>query len=473
MEHHTAHTTTRSRQSRLFDTDDTGITGIICGEVTGKAQPVTCGTGVVAAILVGHLSRSRLSGHLEALRTRLTAQALTHHMLQNRLHGLDGLRLGDALLQHLGLKLPDHLSVLHQLFHEAGLHHLTVVGDGVVERYGIDGCDLRLVADTHPRQCGLTPIFRAVGGLRVRHTDIRRLVTHEGDLQVFVDTDAIEPLHILGRIAAVILIDEVTHTNIRTDLERTGHADGAIASTSPVVIFHRTAVHLHYTATCWDGHRGVDNPVVEGHEERGNLEHRSRLTTEADGAVHHFVVLSVEPPFHIHDGLDVARLHLHQDGDAHLTADLLQLVDDGVLRQVLHPYVDGGHNIGTVDGIQHGDIHILVQDLTTMHQTVGSTQDGVEGEFEAVLRAVLRTEHIADGALCQRTEGTAAGVILLPVEAAPVFRQREERQCLHLAERVVVDASGPDCPVAGTHTSVALYFLLSLHEILLELLYRT
>ena len=394
-------------------------------------------------------------------------------MLEDRLHRLDGLRLGDTLLQHLGLKLPDHLSVLHQLFHEAGLHHLTIVGDGVVERHRIDRRNLRLIADTHPRQRGLTPIFRAVSGLRVRHTDIRRLITHERDLQVFVDTDTIESLHIFGRITAVILIYEVTHTNVRTDLERTGHADGTIASASPVVVFHRTTVHLHHTTTCRDAHRGVDHPVVEGHKERGDLEHRSRLTTEADGAVHHLVVLSVGSSFHIHDGLDVARLHLHQDGDAHLTADLLQLVDDGVLRQVLHPHVDGGHNIGTVDGIQHGDIHILVQHLTAMHQTIGTTQDGVVGELEAVLRTVLRTEHIADGALCQRTEWPATGVILLPVEAAPVFRQREERQRLHLAERVVVDASGPDCPVAGTHTTVALYLLLALHKILLELLYRT
>ena len=71
-------------------------------------------------------------------------------MLQNGLHGLDGLWFGNALLQNHGLVFLNHLSILHQLFHETGLHHLTVIGNGVIEGHRIDGGNLRLVADTHP-----------------------------------------------------------------------------------------------------------------------------------------------------------------------------------------------------------------------------------------------------------------------------------------------------------------------------------
>ena len=322
-------------------------------------------------------------------------------MLQNRLHGLDGLWLGDTFLQHLWLKLPDHLSVFHKLFHETRLHHLTIVGYGIIETDGIDGCYLRLITNTHPRQCGLTPILSPVGRLRVWHTDIRRLITYEGNLQVFVDTHPVQTLDIFRRITAIELIDHVTDTNIRTDLQGTGYIDVLIPTTAPVVIFHRTPVHLHHTTARMDNITGINHPIVESHKEGGDLKHRSWLATETDCPVHHFVIPSVTTPFHIDDGFNIARLYFHQDSDAHLTINLFQFINDGMLSQILHTHIDGSHDIGTIDRVQDGNIHILVQHLPTVHHTIGSTEDRVKREFETILCTVFRTKHIANGALSQ------------------------------------------------------------------------
>ena len=94
---------------------------------------------------------------------------------------------------------------------------------------------------------------------------------------------------------------------------------------------------------------GVDHPVIEGHEEGGHLEDRAWLTTVTDGIVDHLIVFAVFCTAHVDDGFHIACLHFHQDGHTHLTANLLQFVDDRPFCQVLHAHVDGGHNVAAVD----------------------------------------------------------------------------------------------------------------------------
>ena len=101
-------------------------------------------------MLVCHLGRTSLSSHLERFRTSFPTESLTHHVLQNGLHRLDGLRSGNLLFQYHGLVFLDYLTVLYELFHETRLHHLTIVGNGIIESHRIDRCNLCLVADTHP-----------------------------------------------------------------------------------------------------------------------------------------------------------------------------------------------------------------------------------------------------------------------------------------------------------------------------------
>ena len=241
-------------------------------------------------------------------------------MLQNGLHGLDGLGLGYLLLQHHRLKLPDDLAVLDQLLHKTRLHHLTVVGDGIVEGDGIDGGYLCLVAYRHPGQRGLAPILRAVRGLRVRHADVGRMIAYQRQLQVFVDAHTVEPFHVAGGVAAVELVYDVADANVRADLQGACHIDVAIAAAAPVMVFHRATVHLHDTAARMDDEAGVvgDDLVVQGYQERRYLEHGTGLAAIADSRVDGFDIVAVLVLHHVDNGLHVACLHLHQDGYAHL-----------------------------------------------------------------------------------------------------------------------------------------------------------
>ena len=165
------------------------------------------------------------------------------------------------------------------------------------------------------------------------------------------------------------------------------------------------------------------------------------------------MITAVSGSLHIHDGLHIARLHLHEDGNTHLSINLFQFVDDSMFCQILHPYVNRCDDVGTIDGIQYRDVHILIQDLPAMHQTICATKNRVIRQFETILGTVLGTKHITNGALGQRSEGTTARIELFPMESAFVFRQREERQVLHLAEGVIINTFLPNRPVQGSDGS--------------------
>ena len=148
---------------------------------------------------------------------------------------------------------------------------------------------------------------------------------------------------------------------------------------------------------------------------------------------------------------------------------IFQLVDESLLRQVLHAYVNGGHYICAVNGVEHGYVHILVQDLSAVHQAVSAAQLLVKGQFQSVLCTVLGTKHISNSTRGECGEGLAAGIIFFPVEAALVYALTEDGQLAHLAERVIIYTFRPYSPVAGTHSAVLLNLVLALKQMGLEL----
>ena len=96
-------------------------------------------------------------------------------MVEDGLNLLERLLFTDVLSDHLRWKIHQHLSVLHHLLHEAGTHHLTVIGDGVVEGKGRDRRYLCLITDAHPCQGRLTPVGPVLTCLvHLRHTDASR-----------------------------------------------------------------------------------------------------------------------------------------------------------------------------------------------------------------------------------------------------------------------------------------------------------
>ena len=100
-------------------------------------------------------------------------------MLQDRLHRLNGLWLGDTFLKDYGLKLLNDLTVFDNLLDESRLHHLAIVGNSIVEGNGIDGCNLRFITDTHPWERRLTPVFGAIGSLCVRYSDHWSVIAYQ------------------------------------------------------------------------------------------------------------------------------------------------------------------------------------------------------------------------------------------------------------------------------------------------------
>ena len=187
-------------------------------------------------------------------------------MAQYRLHRLNGLRLGNLLFDYLWLSFQDHLTVLHKPLHEAGAHHTTIIGYSIIECHRIDRCNLRLITDRHPRQCGLTPIKRPICGLCIRHADIGRQVSNNRKLQVLTNTYTIKTLHIFSWIVTIILIYHIAHANITTHLQSTGHIDWTISTMMPVVVFHVGAMHFHHTTTGIDDVTRVNHTIIKSHQ---------------------------------------------------------------------------------------------------------------------------------------------------------------------------------------------------------------
>ena len=128
-----------------------------------------------------------------------------------------------------------------------------------------------------------------------------------------MDTYTVESLYVSFGVVAIKFVNDITYAYVRTNFQCTGHVDILIASATPVVVFHRTTVHLHYSTACMDYKTGIigNDPVVKSHEERGDLEHGTRLTAVADSVIYHFMVFSIGTACHIHNSLYVTGLYFH------------------------------------------------------------------------------------------------------------------------------------------------------------------
>ena len=136
-------------------------------------------------------------------------------------------------------------------------------------------------------------------------------------------------------------------------------------------------------------------------------------------------ILAIAALLHVHDSLDVARLHLHHNRYAHVAIDKFQLVDDGTLGQILNAHVDGGHDIGTVHGRGVHDVKELVEHLPSVYDAILATKDAIVAQLQTEARRVLATVHRADGTTGCRPERALAGVVFLNVKTAAERRPHD------------------------------------------------
>ena len=217
-------------------------------------------------------------------------------------------------------------------------------------------------------------------------------------MQVGGDAHAVEPVDKLGRLMEIVLIYKRAHADVRGLLDTLGRGDDAVAHVAPVGVLHIPPVHQHLSVAGVHHVARVEVAVVEGHHKRGGLEHRSRLEQVAHGIVFLLVILSVLVARHVDDGLDIARLNLHEHGHALGGVDLLKLGDERLLGEVLHAHIDGRDYVAAVLGLHTDARHIAAARFLPVPHSRFAAQHGVVAQFEPEARCVLAGIETADGA---------------------------------------------------------------------------
>ena len=187
----------------------------------------------------------------------------------------------------------------------------------------------------------------------------------------------------------------------------------------PVMILHLSAMHIQDTASCMYDITRIYHTIIQCHQERSHLEHRSRLATIADSIVETFIILTILRTAHINDSLDIASLHLHQDCHTHGSIPFLQTFDKRLFCQVLHTDVNGCHHISTINGRSQREGYHLVQHLLLALYAILTTKQGVVRELDTKTRSILstlKTAYITNGTLCQRAKRTSTSFKRLSME---------------------------------------------------------
>ena len=253
----------------------------------------------------------------------------------------------------------------------------------------------------------------------------------------------------------VVVVNNPAHSDVGAYLQRPWQRYCSVASPSPVVVLHLPAVHWPYTSARLHPACGVHDSIVERYEYGCGLEYRAWFQEVADGMVLYLPVFAVYTFLHVHYGLDVACGHLHDYCHSYVAVNLLQLLYDGAFGQVLHPYVNSGDDVGTIDRWSVHDVEELVQHLPSVYESVGTSQYGVVSQLQSASGRVLCTEHVAERTTGQRAVRALAGVVLLSMKSAGKLSHLDDGQLLYFLIGVVVHAPVPYRPMAF-HVVVAL-----------------
>ena len=225
------------------------------------------------------LRRTRLAGDGDDARsgrlTRAVASAhgilIVHHVVHHLLHRPKralGADLGD---EHFRLVDTQLLAVLEDALDEHRTHESAVVGDGVEEGQRIDRRNLHLVAERHPRQRHARPLRIA------RLTDLGVTGTGNVEIQISVDTRAVQAVDELTRIVGVALEDDLGDAHVGGVPDALRHGDRAVATALGVMVADSAAVEFVGAVTHINGRFGGTDAILEGHHHGGDLERRARL----------------------------------------------------------------------------------------------------------------------------------------------------------------------------------------------------
>ena len=196
---------------------------------------------------------------------------MVYHVVHHLLHRLECAFRTDLGDEHFRFVDTQLLAVLEDALDEHRTHESTVVGDGVEEGQRIDRRDLHLVAERHPRQRHARPLRIA------RLTDLGVTGTSDVEIQISVDTRAVETVDELTRIVAVALKDDLGYAHVGGVPDALRHGDRAVAAALGVMVADSAAVEFVGAVAHIDGRFGGADAILEGHHHRGDLKRRARL----------------------------------------------------------------------------------------------------------------------------------------------------------------------------------------------------
>ena len=194
-------------------------------------------------------------------------------MFQTVLDITQGGGFANTFFYNFGWEFTYHHTILELCLHKTRLYHFSAIGDGIVEGKSADGWQHGDITDTHPRQVCLAPITLLTE--RMRDTGVRCLIKRkiEGNTDAF----SVQAINVCGRIAAVSLINNSTHTNITTLAQDVFNFQHAIAATMPVMVFHITPMHINNARSTIHNLVQIYLAVLQGDHDTGGLERRTRF----------------------------------------------------------------------------------------------------------------------------------------------------------------------------------------------------
>ena len=263
--------------SILVHTNNHRVLRILKGEETSKGYEI----GRCSAVGSPHLCCTRFSCYRNKLRCSFLTHSECHNFAQTGLYVTHCLFFSHVFSLYDRLKSLYRFAVVKNGFDKTRSHHLTIIGNTIIESQRGDGWNLRYITYTHPREVSLCPIFSFLS----RSNDARFGIAWNRQMQVIAHTRIHNTIDKLLRLIAIELINKITHTNIGGVLDTLTRHHTAISARAPVVVFHLTSIHINNASPHINGVIEMEVAIIERHEERHRLKHRAWLHEVTNGFV--------------------------------------------------------------------------------------------------------------------------------------------------------------------------------------------
>ena len=201
------------------------------------------------------------------------------HCLHGPEEGVRRCPRADGGVQHTRSELLLHRAVLLDAFHQIRLHHLPLVGDGIVEGKNMQGRLLYRISHSDRAKIRRAPSWT------VRRRQERLLKTFQVEVESLTELVHVQLVDELLRIILVVVDGKIAEDIVRGYLESLQY--GYLLHPADMIV---RRVAGDYAVVGRDHIiQRLDAAVLEsGHQGRG-LEHRSGLRTESDRHVVSFV----------------------------------------------------------------------------------------------------------------------------------------------------------------------------------------